>query len=235
MATIGDLEVSMDQGCARHDRLARIVLALPPRPDVAVEVLEVGSYEGQSARAWSAALVQHVPLGGTVTCVDTWRTYHSKADLESGHFYMLMDSELASGGAFERFCRNIRGADLRAPISYLKGRLLEFVYRLPSNHFDIVYLDASHYYADVVGDLLGAKVLVRDGGVICGDDLERQLVDVPLAECREYANRDFIAGYHPGVTLAVAEAFGPVFVDGSVWAARVQRDGDDVRFDRCEF
>ncbi|MBI4534565.1 MAG: class I SAM-dependent methyltransferase [Candidatus Melainabacteria bacterium] len=42
--------------------------------------------------------------------------------------------------------------------------------QFPDKHFDFVYLDASHTYADVLRDLLVYSEKLKDGGIIMGDD-----------------------------------------------------------------
>jgi len=69
--------------------------------------------------------------------------------------------------------------------------------------------------------------LIRDGGIICGDDLQIRLGDIvedKLDEHRHYlqynrpnAHLDGVF-YHPGVTQAVAEVFGEVSSSGRIWA-----------------
>ena len=48
----------------------------------------------------------------------------------------------------------------------------------PKNFFDIVYIDASHDYDSVEGDIINWLPLIREGGVICGDDYTRDWPDI---------------------------------------------------------
>ena len=66
----------------------------------------------------------------------------------------------------------------------------------------------------VAAELRMADRLLADGGLLCGDDLESQ---ASPAECTAvnlavHYMKDPVTGihYHPGVTRAVAEAFGLV-------------------------
>lgn len=81
-------------------------------------------------------------------------------------------------------------------------------------------------------DIANAAPLVRDGGLICGDDLEVLYPECNQALCAKWAElgaeyvRDPQTGlwFHPGVTLAVWRHFGPVSRWGLTWA--MQRRGD---------
>lgn len=230
---------SIDQGSGRHAVLGKVFSHLLPREQV--EVLEVGSYVGQSALLWSGLITQHCPRGGRVLCVDPWEAFHSEEDLRVGGIYTRMNAALVSGEAFEEFKRNAAGADPRAPVRFLRGRLSEALLETESGYrdaswlneegFDLVYLDGSHYYEDVAEDIRLARTLVREGGVLCGDDLEVQFNHCNLDECRALvvARRDY-SNYHPGVTLAVWEAFGQVWSENGVWAVRREVDGEFGRF-----
>ncbi|MFM2391610.1 MAG: hypothetical protein RLZZ437_3165 [Pseudomonadota bacterium] len=46
----------------------------------------------------------------------------------------------------------------------------DFLQAMPDAHFDWVYLDAHHAYADVKADLTAILPKIRSGGVIMGDD-----------------------------------------------------------------
>jgi hypothetical protein len=113
---------------------------------------------------------------------------------------------------------------------------------LTRNHFSIVYLDASHEYRDVQRDIKLSMLLLREGGILCGDDLELQLSEMGEDELAEdvATNKDFVKSrrcnvfYHPGVTRAVAEAFGEVSAWEGYWAIRKTASGwQKVDLSRC--
>ena len=187
-----------------------------------VDVLEVGSYEGQSSMYFNRSISDIFPDGGSVTCVDPWAPYHSPEQIAAGRIYENMDADLRSGIAFERFKKNIQKADPRVPINHFRGTLTQaMMLMLTWRWFDLVYLDGDHRYASVCEDIANAKRLVRIGGLICGDDLERQLVDNQEAlAARLLEQIDYQDGYHPGVSLAVHEAFGRVWCENGVWAMK---------------
>jgi uncharacterized protein YoxC len=115
---------------------------------------------------------------------------------------------------------------------------------LDSETFDVVYLDGSHKHDDVMHDIEQAKRLIRQGGIICGDDLElaRSEVDPAAHRSALESNADFVFDplsghwYHPGVTEAVAESFHSVWLRYGLWG--VEREGDGwkpPRFDQDDF
>lgn len=213
------IRFSCDQGASRHHILQRLFSLLLPRDHI--EVLEIGSYVGQSALMWSGLIATHCPAGGGVLCVDPWRPYITPEDVGAGSIYGVMDAALRDGSAFEEFKHHAAGADPRAPVSYLRGTLREVVPTIVGRLFDLVYIDGSHYYDAVREDLLAAQVFVRDGGLLCGDDLEKQLSAENTVEwCRENRNRDYVDLCHPGVTLAVGEIFGRVWAENGIWGIR---------------
>ena len=97
--------------------------------------------------------------------------------------------------------------------------------------FDLIYVDGSHKNEDVLYDLEQAKRLVKDGGFICGDDLEllKSQIDSGAHKIALEKGLDFVADpqsgvyYHPGVTEAIATEFNDVWVKNGLWC--VKRSG----------
>ena len=192
-----------------------------------LSVLEVGSFEGQSALIWSAAIAQHCSEGGMVLCVDPWSEEYLKKYLGQGAAYNTMAEGLRSGEVYRRFRQNAELADMRVPIRHFQGTLKQAVKILHSNTFDIIYLDGDHALSAVREDIALARELVRVGGLLCGDDLEVQGGDCAWDAAMSIADQyDYIWGYHPGVTIAVWEAFGRVWSQQGVWA--VQKTADNA-------
>lgn len=203
---------------AMPTRLAimRDVVAAQAHPGL--RVLEVGTYEGASALVWSAA-VSELCGTGSVVCVDPWLPYVTPENVLAQPVCQIINDGLESGEVFERFLANKRFASSGAPITHLIGSLREVLEQLPLEGFDIVYIDGDHVYAQVLDDIKVAQLLVCTGGVLCGDDLERQLHECNLEEVRSWKNLDWM-GFHPGVTLAVGEVFPKVWVKDGFWAMR---------------
>lgn len=208
----------------RLNVLVKLVARLASDGARSLHVLEVGSYEGESALFWSRSVGELLPDGGSVTCVDPWLPYYSQQEAEAGEGYRRMAEDLASGEAHRRFGENIREAHPRAPIRAVRATLADALELAHAPRaFGIVYVDGNHRLSAVSRDLALAQPLVLPGGYLCGDDLERQLQDfgpVEVQAARENAEFDYYHEYHPGVTLAVDAAFGRVWSEHGVWAVR---------------
>lgn len=135
--------------------------------DPGVEVvLEVGSLLGGSARFWA----QHCPEAH-VLCVDPWIDVTNLEDrpfLE--HVPELVDFVLdRTDGLFDVFLAS--NWELRDRITPLRGyspdRLTDVVRHQVRP--DVVYVDGSHVYEDVIADMTTARALFPDA-LLCGDD-----------------------------------------------------------------
>lgn len=195
-----------------------------------LRVLEVGSWMGGSMLTWAAAVGTFAADGGEIFCIDTWAPYIPSDEVAGSGLYSVMDRAAASGLAYSVFCHNVKKAPAKVRVDHARGRSRDVLPLLRDNAFDIVYIDGSHQYADVLADVTEGRRIVCDGGLLCGDDLECQLSDVDAGFVRANAHRDTAIApgteksFHPGVTLAVAEALGPVTDYTGFWATR--RNGD---------
>jgi predicted O-methyltransferase YrrM len=190
-----------------------------------LRVLEIGSWLGASALTWAHAIDRFSPHGGSVLCVDAWRSYFSREHIELFDHYRVMHELAESGEAYRIFLHNASTAPGRVPVGHLRSSSDDAFQRLAGERFDLIYIDGAHDYRQAVRDILSAKRLVADGGLICGDDLELQLGDYrPIGDAEaalDYVMDDAIGkGFHPGVTRAVHEALGRVSVYDGFWVMR---------------
>lgn len=179
-----------------------------------VDMLEVGTWTGHGAIHWRAEIAK-LPKKGTLTCVDPWRPYHSPEDIERSRMCRAMDAELKADNAYRLFLRNISFGKHEVPIYHHRGTLEEVAHLLPQ--FDVILIDGSHYYEDVATDIRVGRTLLKPGGLLIGDDLEKTYDEVDEATVRANPKTDFIDGFHPGVTAAVWDSFGQVPRKSSVW------------------
>lgn len=179
-----------------------------------VDMLEVGTWTGHGAVNWRYAIAK-LPKKGTLTCVDPWRPYHTEADRERSAMCAEMHKLLESEQAYRLFLRNIAFGEHAVPVYHHRGTLEEVWHLLPK--FDLIFIDGSHYYEDVATDIRIARMLLKPGGLLVGDDLEKTYDEVDVATVRANPKTDFIDGFHPGVTAAVWDAFGAVPRKSSVW------------------
>ena len=195
-----------------------------------LRILEVGSWMGASMLTWAAAIDRFIAGEGEILAVDTWAPYLAADDINADGAYRIMDRAAAVDLAYAVFRHNASCVSKKVRVDHLRGRSKDVLSMLRERAFDIVYIDGSHYSADVVADLAEGKRLVAEGGLLCGDDLEQQLTEVDEAYARANLDRDAVVDpknrkpFHPGVTFAVAEALGPVSSYTGFWAMR--REGE---------
>lgn len=134
------------------------------------DVLEVGSYEGQSALFW-----HHFFGRPRVTCIDTWTEVApgvtKAADVED-HF----DTNAP-------FARKVVGHSTQS-LSILAER---------ESRFDLIYIDGDHSRLQVLIDSALAWPMLAPGGVMIWDDYEDYRPDLPESERPELAVRAFMA------------------------------------------
>lgn len=199
--------------------------------DRPVRVLEIGSWIGASALTWAYAIDRFCPQGGSVLCIDPWKGYFNKEQVEAFEVYKRMHNLAESGSAYALFLHNVATGPGRVPIHHFRGTSRETLPYLTSASFDVVYVDGAHDHAGVSYDLSQGRRLVREGGIICGDDLELQLPDCNYPIDAAVASYDcvtlpgHIEPFHPGVTLAVHEAFGVVSCYEGFWIMRRTTQG----------
>ncbi len=215
---------------ARYRKMLQLAAKIgrehPARP---VNILEIGSWAGGSAVIWGTGVRQYSPRGGKVMCVDSWRAYFQQEEIKAPRAYADMENAMASGEIVLLFNHNIKSSGLDSFVLSARGRSADVLPLLAPGSFDLVYVDGDHAYSAVKQDIENAKLLVADGGILCGDDLEMEAGAVDEANARVNKERDFICDprtgqwFHPGVTLAVSESIGGVASWDGFWA--VQKSG----------
>ncbi len=193
----------------RHTYMQRIAIK-----ERVTNVLEVGSWAGGSALVWAGVVKQR---NGIVVCVDPWKPY---IDLSNNKSLKPMEKALKKDKVFKLFMHNVRTSGNEKTIIPCRGASDDVLPVL--GQFDLVYIDGDHSIESVRNDIKNCIPLVRDGGILCGDDLEKQLSEVDLNATSDAAFKgiDYIDGYHPGVTIAVFEELGSVSSWDGFWAVR---------------
>jgi predicted O-methyltransferase YrrM len=175
-----------------------------------IRILEIGSYAGSSMLTWANAAGKLLDCRCEITCIDPW------GDAGTDLYNESMAENLKSKRAYEVFCHNASICGENIEITPIRGTSDSVLPTLKDNNFDLIFIDGSHHYADVLQDMTESGRLLKIGGIICGDDLELQLSQCDAEFALENKKSDFIldpkskAHFHPGVTLAVGEYFGDV-------------------------
>jgi len=217
------------QGPPERQRYFRpVVKAAAEAVPAPIRILEIGSWAGVSAISWGTAL-KDLNLEGDITCVDPWLPYFD-INLNNADVYREMNRAAERSLIYKLFQHNTTAAGLQDILHVKQGSSREVLPHLPERAFTIVYIDGSHAYEDVVFDIEQAKRLLRDCGILCGDDLELQNGEIEPKELADavQGGHDFVLSgsatrhYHPGVTAAVGEVIGKVSVWEGFWAVRIQ-------------
>jgi predicted O-methyltransferase YrrM len=197
-----------------------------------VNILEIGSWAGGSALVWTKAIDRFNAGNGRVLCVDPWKSYISLKDNNTPRFlYRQMESALKNGDIVRLFNHNIKAAGADDKVIPIRGGSKDVLPYLGKETFDIIYIDGDHSYDGVISDLELSGKLLKNNGIICGDDLELQFPQVDGAHNEAFKQHDFVVdplqdtSYHPGVARAVWEYFKTeVSLYNGFWLMRKKND-----------
>ncbi|MDA1089360.1 MAG: class I SAM-dependent methyltransferase [Proteobacteria bacterium] len=190
-----------------------------------LKILEIGAYAGGSALVWGRALKNNGATNGKLISVDPWDSY---IDLTGNHriVFRVMNRNLGNGNVLRLFVQNLKAAGVSDVCHQFRGRSEDILPMLNSK-FDIIYIDASHHVDAVTKDLELSLPLLKDGGVICGAGLERQLEDLDPEFVKAHFHTDLFIDpktgqtFHPGITYAVGNCFGRrISHYGGYWVVR---------------
>jgi len=190
-------------------------------------LLEVGSWVGQSTFFWAQLLQRKIPDKWEIHCVDAWTSYASTDDLKNESRIKHMDKALHNGRAYKLFLHNLKVSGLSDKIVVHRGRSENILPTLTNNYFDFAYIDGSHYYQDVKSDLAYSTPLLREDGILCGDDLELQSLELGEQIQAEWLKFDYLKHpktgvyFHPGVSKAIGELMQhPISASSGFWALK---------------
>lgn len=227
---------------ARHQYLKSIVSLIAEKQDgEPINILEIGSWAGGTAITWVEAIKEYNEGAGQVWCVDPWAEYIN-TEINSKDNYKEMDRAARNGEIYELFKHNIKAAGADKHVIPMRGTSEQILPTLNRNFFDIIFLDGDHRYEMMALDIEKSIPLLTNGGIICGDDLERQLHECDVDMVRQEIMKgtdyidhsDTVLGFHPGVTLAVAEKFGQLNTYRGVWLAlRNGKAWDKIELSDC--
>jgi len=215
----------------RYQYMERIVELECVRKRESYIIPEIGSWASGSAIIWANAIKRFNDGRGMEICVDAWIQYIHQDDLEKGALYRVMKDALEKDAIIQLFLHNIRTSGHEDVVRLTRAKSDEILLRFKENEFDVLYVDGAHTYEQVLKDIQNAAPLVRDGGILCGDDLELQASDVKWESVKGDLRGDYVRcperniWFHPGVTLAVGRYFGEVAGCGGFWAMRKRGEG----------
>jgi cephalosporin hydroxylase len=150
-------------------------------------IIEVGSWKGRSAINM-AKICKRLGLNTEILCIDTWlgSVEHWTHEDEN-----LPISKFKNGKPtiYDQFISNVIHTETTEyitpfPIDSINGALVLKKYGIQA---DFIYIDAGHEYDSVKNDLTNYSKLVKQGGILVGDDW-----------------------FHPPIKQAVADTLGRV-------------------------
>lgn len=172
-----------------------------------MRVLEVGSWCGDS----TVEIGDEVRTqGGHLYCIDWWK----------GNPGTNLERAAKETDIFHEFWARIVCESLDDTVIPLRGRSEDIAPILAECAFDMIYIDADHRYPAVAHDIRTYAALVRDGGVLCGDDCEGRPCDFDAEFLAAGRDIDFHETVHCGVVSAVGEYFSSYSIDYSIWSVR---------------
>ena len=151
-----------------HPVLLRAIDAFEPR-----SILEIGSWKGRSAINM-ARHVKNRGLASEVVCVDTWLGSSEHWLKEQPDWFRSLLIHHGRPQLYNTFLSNVVRAGLQDTITPFPctSETACIVLGKLNFYFDVCYVDAAHEYAAVKRDLTGAWPLLREPGVMIGDDYD---------------------------------------------------------------
>lgn len=121
-------------------------------------VIEVGSYLGASAVKWAS-------IAERVICVDTWLGSYE-------HYNGIPRAGNGSPDIYDTFLSNMVkcGVADKVEVIRLPSSIAFEVLYTKGIRADLVYLDGDHSFNGTAMDIQNYRLLVKDGGLISGDD-----------------------------------------------------------------
>ena len=176
---------------SRPDIVFRLVSEIL-NPD---SVLEFGTWLGASAASWGL----HTREECTIICVDTWLgSWEHLANFNSGKDWGRHNLKIRRGRAdfFDDFLDNVERIGMKSKIFPISATTQGATKLFESRdiQFPVIYIDAAHDYNPVWQDIVFAKSLLAQNGIILGDDYETwQSV---TAAVNDYCDAEKLTDYH---------------------------------------
>lgn len=133
---------------------------------------EVGSWKGRSA-IQLATLLKKQGMDGVLVCIDTWLggLEHLPPEIsESWSIHKYRKNGYPQ--LYHQFLSNIVRDDVNDVVVPLPNTSAIGAMWLKKHNIkaDLIFVDGSHEYLDVVADISNLYDLLNDGAIICGDD-----------------------------------------------------------------
>lgn len=159
-------------------------------------IIEVGAWLGQSTINMAKILKQG-NRDCKITTVDTWLGALEFIDSGKGDHNLMKKNGYPQ--VYYQFLSNVVHNEVQEYIDPFPSTSLIAARYFEKNNIkaDLIYIDGSHDYEDVVADLQSYWPLVKDGGIMFGDD--------------------YNTGLWPGVVKAVDEFSDRIKIEDGFW------------------
>ena len=137
---------------------------------------EVGSYAGES-------LMYFMPKVSQIICIDRWEDYSE--EVGGSTHRVMVDSMTWVEETFDHVASYYGDRVVK-----VKDESLAVAARCPDATFDLVYIDASHNYLDVLHDIEAWWPKIKPGGLLAGHDYDTLREGVRLAVGEIFGNPD---------------------------------------------
>jgi hypothetical protein len=134
-------------------------------------IIEVGTWKGLSAITMCNAIKEN-NLNTQITCVDTWLGAVEFWDYLSSTNERNLLQKNGYPNIYYQFLSNVvhtNNQDIILPFPNT-SRIGYYYFKNKQITADLIYIDASHEYEDVLDDINMYFQILNDGGIIFGDD-----------------------------------------------------------------
>lgn len=107
------------------------------------DILEIGSWAGQSAILWGTELLRS-ESPGKVFCVDPWAPFSNGNQVGSNKATLQMDRVATRDKIFPLFWHNVRSSGLSDLVFPIRCKSKDILTYLKPESFDLVFVDGSH-------------------------------------------------------------------------------------------
>jgi len=161
--------ISIDRALQIHGFMPRHEMTwLAEQASRAKKIVEIGCFRGRGTRA----MADNMPVGGCIFSIDTWEGSQSLKSAPSRKEIERVGSDVVE----QQFRDNLKdhiSEGRVVPIRWdsqqgVPNELVSYV-----SNIDLLFIDGDHSGEAVRSDILCFRPLVKDGGIISGDDYLR--------------------------------------------------------------
>jgi SAM-dependent methyltransferase len=152
-------------------------------------IVEVGTWKGRSAINMAKA-VKRLGIDCEIVCVDTWLGSPEHWLKQEPGWYESLKIENGFPSLYRTFLTNVvhEGvADIITPFPSTSDNA-SYIFKKKAIYFDICYIDAAHEYEPVLKDLNNYWGVLKEPGLLIGDDYTHDWPEV-MGAAEEFAKQ----------------------------------------------